>query len=336
LGGYKALNRMPKYLLLLVIGLLMLDTLVAAAGAGWLPIPEKASDRRVARRAVKVIVDYYRQMARSAGVHDTKAVNKALKDMERGLRGKTISEIMVALVSQSHRVEAAIGSEKRRRQREIILKIIEADQKVRKEVRGTVLISDSEVLEGKELLSPASIKRMKEEPILRGMTELITIEISNGKVKIISPPGDLEYYQSMALELEQVEIQLQRVREASGEVALKGAGVIIQAADAPNGYLWEEIVHEQDIREIVNTLYFAGAKGVEVGGQRLGTGGWVRCVGPVVVVNGKTVAANPIVIKAVGRPKELRDSLGELQEVFGRTGKRLDITGSDEITLLQR
>lgn len=336
MGGYKALNRMPKYLLLLVIGLLMLDTLVAAAGAGWLPIPEKASDRRVARRAVKVIVDYYRQMARSAGVHDTKAVNKALKDMERGLRGKTISEIMVALVSQSHRVEAAIGSEKRRRQREIILKIIEADQKVRKEVRGTVLISDSEVLEGKELLSPASIKRMKEEPILRGMTELITIEISNGKVKIISPPGDLEYYQSMALELEQVEIQLQRVREASGEVALKGAGVIIQAADAPNGYLWEEIVHEQDIREIVNTLYFAGAKGVEVGGQRLGTGGWVRCVGPVVVVNGKTVAANPIVIKAVGRPKELRDSLGELQEVFGRTGKRLDITGSDEITLLQR
>ena len=336
MGRYEPVNRMPKYVLLLVIGILLLDTLVAAAWLGWLPIPEKASDRYVAKRAVKVIVDYYRQMARSAGVHNTTAVNRALTDMEKALQGKTMPEIMAALVSQSHGVEAAIGSEKRRHQREILLQIIEADPKVRKGgyQRATILISGEGVMEGTELLSSASIKRIREEPFLRRMGELITIEVSNGKAGIISPPGDLEYYQSMELELEQVKIQLQRVREASGEVTLKGVGVIIQAADAPNGYLWEEIVHEQDIREIVNTLYFAGARGVEIGGQRLGTGGWVRCVGPVVVVNGKTVAANPIMIKAVGKPDQLRESLQELQEVFARTGKRLDITGSEEITLL--
>ena len=337
MGRYEGPNRIPKYLLVVLIGILLLDTLAVAAWIGWVPVPENASDRSMAKRAVKVIVDYYRQMARSAGVYNAKAVTKALTDMERALKGKTMSEMMAALVSQSHNVEAAIGSEKRQRQREIVAKIIEADPEVQEGFkRGTILISGGEVLEGKGLLSSASIKRIKDEPTLRGMGELITIEVSNGKATIMSPPGDLEYYKRMESELEQVEIQLERIREASGEGTLKGAGITIQAADAPNGYLWEEIVHEQDIREIVNTLYFAGAKGVEIGGQRLGTGGWVRCVGPVVVVNGKTVAANPIVIKAVGKPEELRDSLRDLQEVFARTGKRLDIKESEQIILLSQ
>jgi uncharacterized protein YlxW (UPF0749 family) len=140
----------------------------------------------------------------------------------------------------------------------------------------------------------------------------------------------------LELELEQLRKQLRKVQEASGLLPLEGPGVIVEAADAPGGYLWEEIVHDQDIREIVNNLHHAGAKGVEIGGRRLGTGGWVRCVGPVVVVNGETVAANPIVVKAVGDPAKLRESLEELQEVFARTGKRLDIEEKDSITLAAR
>lgn len=338
MGRYEGLNRLPKYLLLLVICVLMIDTLVAAAWVGWLPITGTVSDRTLAKRAVKVIIDYYRQMARSAGVQNTKPVKRALSDMGRALEGKTMPEVMAALVSQSHSVEAAIGSEKRRRQREAILRIVKADPWVRRRdhVSGTILISSQEVLEGKELLSPAGIANIKEEPILRGMGELVTVEVANGKARILSPPGDLAYYQGMESELEYLRAQLEQVREASGEVTIKGPGVIIEAADAPGGYQWEEIVHEQDIREIVNMLYFAGARGVEIGGQRMGTGGWVRCVGPVVVVNGKTVAANPIVIKAVGQPEQLGQSLKELQEVFARTGKRLDIEGSEQITLLPR
>ena len=90
------------------------------------------------------------------------------------------------------------------------------------------------------------------------------------------------------------------MQEESGTLPLEGPGVIVEAADAPGGYLWAEIVHDQDIREIVNSLYHAGAEGWRIGSWRLGTAGWVRCVGPVVVVNGETVAANPIVIRAVG------------------------------------
>jgi hypothetical protein len=336
--GNERLPRLPKYLLLVVIAILLLDTLAVAAWVGWMPVPRELSDEGVARLATKVMIDYYRQMARSAGVHNTEAVKRALADMERSLKGKAVSETMATLVTQSHNVEAAIGSEKRRHQRETILRIIGRDPKIRgmgQEV-GKILLTGQEVLEGAELLGSNSLKRLKKEPVLHGMGELVTVEVGGGKPRILSPPRNLEYYHGMELELEQIGGQLEKVRRASGEASLQGPGVIIKAADAPGGYLWDEIVHEQDIREIVNNLYFAGAKGVQIGGQRMGIGGWVRCVGPVVVVNGKTVAANPIVMEAVGDEGALRESLRELQEVFALTGKRLDIQGSDYLELVPR
>lgn len=329
---------MFRLLLLASILVISLDTLMVAAWVGWIPVKHWVSDESVARRASKVIVDYYQQTARSAKVHNTRSVRMALKGMEKAIAGKTMSAMMAELVNESRNVESAIGSEKRRLQRETVLKIIGSDPEVRKnqDMVGTVAISDQEVVAGKELLSLTSIKRLKEEPVLQGMAELVTVGIEKGQARILSPPRELEYYQSMESELEQARERLQKVREASGEVALEGSGVIIQAADAPGGYLWEQIVHEQDIREILNNLYFAGARGVEIGGQRMGTGGWVRCVGPVVVVNGKTVAANPIVIKAVGSEAQLKESLVDLQEVFALTGKSLDIRANEHIALLPR
>ena len=201
------------------------------------------------------------------------------------------------------------------------------------EEKDTIVLSGGEVLEGQELLSVATLEKLKGEPALAGMGELVTVEVAKGEARLVTHPRDLEYYQHLELELEQLQKQLRRVQKASGILPLEGQGIIVEAADAPGGYLWEEIVHDQDIREIINSLRHAGAKGIEIGGQRLGTDGWVRCVGPVVVVNGETVAANPIVVKAVGDPAGLRESLKELQEVFARTGKRLDIQERDSITL---
>ena len=56
----------------------------------------------------------------------------------------------------------------------------------------------------------------------------------------------------------------------------------------------------------------------------------------MVVVNGETVAANPIVVKAVGEPTGLKESLKGLQEVFARTGKQLHVEERDSITLTAR
>ena len=332
------LHRIPKPLLFCLMALLVLDAAAAAAYSGWIAVPKGDSQRHLVKRASRAVSDYYRQVAAAAGVQKSQTVKKALDAMEEALRGATMADIEAALVKHSPMVEAVIAAERRRNQREVILQIIGADPKVRERVgeQGTIVLSGGEVLEGRELLSSAALEQLKTEPALAGMGELVTVEISRGQARLVAHPRELEYYQHLEMELDQLQKQLRRVQEASGALPLEGPGVIVEAADAPGGYLWEEIVHDQDIREIVNSLYHAGAEGVEIGGRRLGTAGWVRCVGPVVVVNGETVAANPIVIRAVGNPTRLEKSLRELQEVFARTGKRLSIEKKESITLTAR
>ena len=53
-------------------------------------------------------------------------------------------------------------------------------------------------------------------------------------------------------------------------------------------------------RDIVNLLFWSGAKGVEVGGKRIIAQSSIRCAGPVLLVNHLPVAVNPVVIRAVG------------------------------------
>lgn len=331
------MSRLPKSLLLIAAVVLVLDTIAAVAYSGWVRVPEEVSRTKLVKEAGRAIGDYYRQLAASAGVQGSKSVQKALGVMEAALRGKnTMAEITAALLNHSAAVEAAILSEQRRRQREIILRIIGGDPKVRVTEKGTIVLSGGEVLEGEEFLGAVSLEKLKSEPALAGSAELVTVEVVRGKASVGSHPRHLEYFQHLEAELEQLKRQLQRVQEEAGFLPLEGPGVVVEAADAPGGYLWEEIVHDQDIREIINNLRHAGARGIEVGGQRLGCDGWVRCVGPVVVVNGETVAANPIVVKAVGEPAGLKESLKGLQEVFARTGKQLHVEERDSITLTAR
>ncbi|NLA59426.1 MAG: hypothetical protein GX855_11065, partial [Firmicutes bacterium] len=143
------LNRIPKALVLGVIVILIVDTLITAAYGGWLPIPENVSQRNMVRRVGRAISDYYWQMAAAAGVRESSAVRKALESMEEALQGRTMVDITAALVQHSRAVEAAIASEGRRHQREVILRLIREDPKVRggNEGDGTIVLSGGEVLE---------------------------------------------------------------------------------------------------------------------------------------------------------------------------------------------
>ena len=71
-----------------------------------------------------------------------------------------------------------------------------------------------------------------------------------------------------------------------------------------NAYL----VHAEDILQVVNELYAAGAEAVSINGQRMVSGSAVSCAGSIVMVNGVRVAA-PFEIKAVGEPSVLNAAL---------------------------
>ena len=102
----------------------------------------------------------------------------------------------------------------------------------------------------------------------------------------------------------------------AGTLPVRGPGVIVILKDSPKvnsslvsqERLSDYIVHDRDVREVVNELFAAGAEAVSVNGQRLVGNSSIRCVGPVVRVNSTPIAV-PFVIKAIGDPDALESAL---------------------------
>lgn len=126
---------------------------------------------------------------------------------------------------------------------------------------------------------------------------------------------------------------LEEARDIAGLSALEGSGVIVRAYDAEGGYTWDKIVHDRDIRDIVNLLFDAGARGIEVGGERLVTRSSIRCAGPVVLVNNRVVPVDPVVIRAVGEPNVLARALQGIRRDFRHQGKRLEIVKEEKLAV---
>ena len=126
---------------------------------------------------------------------------------------------------------------------------------------------------------------------------------------MLVPYNPLDYIQSLSDEIDSLRVSLHELRVAAGYAEMSGAGIVIRLYDAPNGYAASDIIHDSDVRDVVNELFAAGAKGVSVGGQRLIGTSPIRCVGPVIRVNQKEISANPVVIEATGDPEVLSSGL---------------------------
>jgi uncharacterized protein YlxW (UPF0749 family) len=127
--------------------------------------------------------------------------------------------------------------------------------------------------------------------------------------------------------------ELEKLSQAAGLAELSGSGIIVHAFDAEDGFRSREIIHDKDVRDIVNLLFWSGAKGVEVGGRRIIAQSSIRCAGPILLVNHQPVAVNPVVIRAVGDHDALTESLFELNERLLADGKLLEIETQEMITL---
>lgn len=106
--------------------------------------------------------------------------------------------------------------------------------------------------------------------------------------------------------------QLEAARMLAGVVPVQGPGLIVTMKDNQNASQSNDvsnfIVHEQDVRLVVNELRAAGAEAISINGQRLVANSAIRCVGPTIIVNGIKSAA-PFVITAIGDPTTLANAL---------------------------
>ena len=110
----------------------------------------------------------------------------------------------------------------------------------------------------------------------------------------------------------QLNDQLQAARLAAGLVALQGPGLVIQLSDStapvpPEGNARDFLVGGQDVLDVVDALWLAGAEGIAVNGERVVVSTAIIDIGGSVLVNSAYLAP-PYQISAIG-PSGMFDAL---------------------------
>lgn len=106
--------------------------------------------------------------------------------------------------------------------------------------------------------------------------------------------------------------QIDELKMICGRTDVRGPGITVRIADNTSEEFTydvnEKIVHDIDVRAVINDLIHAGAEAVAINGKRIVSTTEVVCSGPVIKVNGEVVAA-PFFIKAIGNSDDLMNAI---------------------------
>jgi uncharacterized protein YlxW (UPF0749 family) len=100
----------------------------------------------------------------------------------------------------------------------------------------------------------------------------------------------------------------------AGLAAAAGPGlevVLDDASSAPTGVSVdanELLVHQSDLRAVVNALWAGGAEAMSIAGQRVIATTTIRCAGPTLLLNGE-VFSPPFRVAAIGPARTMQDRL---------------------------
>jgi uncharacterized protein YlxW (UPF0749 family) len=114
--------------------------------------------------------------------------------------------------------------------------------------------------------------------------------------------------------LRDINSDISQQRMASGMVALTGAGVVATFDDSTARSIPENedpanyILHEYDLRDVLNTLWIAGAEALSVNGERVVSSTSIYCVGTTIIAN-STRLSPPYEVRAIGDPQALTAAL---------------------------
>lgn len=109
-----------------------------------------------------------------------------------------------------------------------------------------------------------------------------------------------------------LENDLSRAENLAGMLDVYGPGIVITLEDAKmpegGGAAEQYILHDTDIRSVVNELLASGAEAVSINDERIVSNTAIRCVGPVIMVNNVRIST-PVVIKAIGDATGLENAM---------------------------
>jgi len=298
---------------------------------GFIYLPGEITPLDKSKQAAQSVITYSEELAASYDVNKEKSVLDILAkfkyEIEKAESAEEVASLMLDYGRQTQDVIYRVVQEKRIN---TIFNIIN-NQKL-PEI-GKITISkvgdEMKILDPEHIIKEETKKKIQEV----FFNQTLEIEIVDGRASLV-PTGDIfnhvDYLQTKTASLER---QLKAISQKTGYEPLSGKGININVYDNTGNIENTGIVHDQDIRNIINELKIAGATGIEVGGQRLRVDTAIRCVGPTILVNNKPIPVNPIVIKATGNPDVLASSLDIIKNQLINFGINIEIKVNDDIWL---
>ena len=132
--------------------------------------------------------------------------------------------------------------------------------------------------------------------------------------------------------------RLDKVNAEIGLTALQGEGIIIRLEDGEENNSTTtkaSVVHDSDLKAIVNDLCTAGAEAISINGQRIVSTTAITCIGNVIKINDEKVG-NPFEIRAIGSKARLDGAVsmnGRTLSQMKKDGIKVEIKRSDSVVV---
>ncbi len=275
---------------------------------------EDQRDKEVA--VAKDVLEQNRDFAAELGVEDNSAVREALAEFNYEIEMATPEDDLIGLIiSEGRRLQETILREHEAAVEDQALEVINQDENVKEtenNQRLTLEIDEGDNLrvEPEDFLREATLERLDEvfAAYNPGREQVIEVEVEEGEASLTVPYNPVEHIQSLNEEIDDLRLTNRDLRVEAGFEEMSGEGVLVTLSDKENGTTSEAIIHDTDVRDVVNELFSSGAEGVAVGGERLTATSSIRCAGTLIKVNDQLIPM-PIEIKAVGDPELLESGL---------------------------
>ena len=133
--------------------------------------------------------------------------------------------------------------------------------------------------------------------------------------------------------------RLDEVNSQIGLTALQGEGIIIRLEDGDENNtsvsIKETVIHDNDLKAIVNDLCIAGAEAISINGQRIVNTTAITCIGNVIKVNDEKIG-NPFEIRAIGSKARLDGGVsmnGRTLSGMKKAGIKVKVERSDNVVV---
>lgn len=330
-------------LLILILILLLFNTTLIAVGYFFAVSRFAGGDSVLLykQELARDLSDYSQRLARNLEVHDLPTVRDALAEYNHAVEFATGSdELIQVIINQGRMVQEIIHDEADSKLKERVLIAVNNDMRVRETRENTHLairIFDGQLsVFPEDFLEKGTVKHIKQifSPDRYHGSQSIDIEVENGTGQLVVPQTFEDQLRTLSDDLNSMRISLHETRVRAGLEEMVGPGIILQVYDAENNGGSDALVHDADIRDIVNELFSSGANGISVGNQRLTATSAIRCSGPLIMVNHSQVTANPVIIQAVGDPQLLQSGMQIISnELERKRGLRFEMSTSGFIKL---